>query len=359
MTRLLTVLLAVLLLAGCSRTAPQERTWVDDEVTFEADGLTLHGTYHHFSGDTKGPAALLISESGVTDRNGDNNVAGPIGNMRQLGQFLSDHGVATLRYDKVGTGKTGLGPHAERPADVGTAVFTAGAKSAVRFLAGQAGTDPARISVYALGEGTMHAMALAGDTAPGAPKIHSLALLQPLNARYLDLITDRVKADMASSVRTGAKTQRQADEVLAAWTAAVAQVRASGTVAAKLPEGLSAIVNPGKVDIGLNLKVRRTGKCQGGQGGRRDRPPRSGRAHPRRNPGAADLFGLRRPVAVLVGHPAGRRIGARRPRSGAAQGRQPCAARRSHRQHRQLRQAGSAVSSADRRAGRVRGEVIA
>ena len=244
MTRLLTALVAVLLLlAGCSRSASQERTWADDEVTFEADGLTVHGTYRHLPGDAKGPAALLISESGVTDRNGDNNVAGPIGNMRQLAQFLSDHGVATLRYDKVGTGQTGLGPHADRPADVGTAVFTAGAKSAVRFLAGQPATD--RISVYALGEGTIHAMAVADDTTPGAPKIHSLGLFQPLNARYLDLISARLDADMAVAVRSGAKTAAQAGEVLGAWRAAVAQVRSSGTVPATLPEGLSAIVNPG------------------------------------------------------------------------------------------------------------------
>ena len=167
--------------------------------------------------------------------------------MRQLAQFLSDHGIATLRYDKVGTGKTGLGPHADRPSDVGTAVFTAGAKAAIRFLAGQPGTDPARISVYALGEGTMHAMALADDTASDAPKIHSLGLLQPLSARYLDLITERVKGDMAAAVKSGAKSQQQADQVLAAWTAAVAQVRASGTVPATLPDGLNAIVNAGNV----------------------------------------------------------------------------------------------------------------
>jgi hypothetical protein len=245
MTRLLTALLTVLLLAGCTRTSSQERNWVDDEVTFEADGLTLHGTYHHPSGDAKSPAALLISESGATDRNGDNSVAGPIGNMRQLAQFLADHGIATLRYDKVGTGKTGLGPHADRPADVGTAVYTAGAKAAVRFLAGQPRTD--RISVYALGEGTMHAMALADDTSSDAPRIHSLGLFQPLPARYLDIITSRVDADMAAAVRTGAKTQPQADQVAAAWKAAVAQVRSSGTVPGKLPDGLSAIVNPGNV----------------------------------------------------------------------------------------------------------------
>jgi len=245
--RLLAVLVGVLLLASCSRTGSAERVWVDDEVTFEADGLTLHGTYRHLSGDGTGPAALLISESGATDRNGDNNVAGPIGNMRQLAEFLSGHGIASLRYDKVGTGATGLGPHADRPRDVGTAVYSAGAKSAVRFLADQPGTDGGRISVYALGEGTVHAMTLADDTSAGAPTIHSLGLLQPLSARYLDLITGRVNADVAAAVRSGAKTQQQADEVLGAWQAAVAQVRSSGTVADKLPEGLSAIVNPGNV----------------------------------------------------------------------------------------------------------------
>ena len=129
------------------------------------------------SASTAGPrsAALLILESGPTDRNGDNAIAGPVGNMQQLAELLSDRGVASLRYDKVGTGKTGLGPYAGRRADVGSAVYTTGAGAAVRFLAEQPGTDKARISVYALGEGAIHAMSLAADTAPGAPKIRSLA----------------------------------------------------------------------------------------------------------------------------------------------------------------------------------------
>ncbi|AKK25614.1 hypothetical protein [Mycobacterium sp. EPa45] len=244
--RLAVAALALALVAGCS---PHEspNTWVEDEVTFDADGLTVHGTYRHQHGDQQGPAALLISESGRTDRNGDNNVAGPIGNMRQLAEYLSDHGVASLRYDKVGTGKTGLGPYARHPADVGSAVYTAGAKAAVRFLAGEAGTDKNRISVYALGEGTVHAMSLADDTSAGAPKIHSLGLLQPLAGRYLDLITNRVRNDVAAAVKGGQKTQAQADQTIAEWNAAVAQARTTTTVPAKLPDGLSAILNPGNV----------------------------------------------------------------------------------------------------------------
>lgn len=235
------------LISGCSSGRTPEQTWVDDEVSFDAAGVTVHGTYRHQPGIV-GPAALLISESGNTDRNGDNAVAGPVGNMRQLAEFLSGHGVATLRYDKIGTGVTGLGRYAGHPQDVGSAVYTDGARAAIRFLAGQPDTDVSRISVYALGEGTLHAMALTTDGAPGAPRIHSLGLLQPLAGRYLDLITTRVRNDTAAAVRDGAKTRQQADAVVAAWSAAVAQARESGTVSATpLPDGLSALLGPGNV----------------------------------------------------------------------------------------------------------------
>lgn len=247
MRRLLAVAVLLLgLLTGCGQ-AGKDTAWVDEDVTFVADGLTIHGTYRHSEGKRSGPAALLISESGATDRNGDNNVAGPIGNMRQLAEYLSEHGVASLRYDKVGTGATGLGRYADKPADVGSLVYTGGAKAAVRFLAGQERTDAGRISVYALGEGTHHAMQLADDTTEGAPRIHSLGLLQPLPARYLDLISARVDADIAAQVRNGDKTTQQGDQTLAAWRAAVDQVRTAGTSPANLPDGLSAILNPGNV----------------------------------------------------------------------------------------------------------------
>lgn len=245
--RLAAVALILVALAGCSRDSDVGRVWLEKDVTFDSNGLTLHGTYRHLSGDGVGPAALLISESGQTDRNGDNNVAGPVGNMRQLAEFLSERGVATLRYDKIGTGVTGLGPFAGRPADIGSAMYTDGARAALRFLAGQAGIDGDRLSVYGLGEGTIHAMLLADGSSPGAPRIHSLGLLQPLPARYLDLITGRVRTNVEAAVRVGSETQQQADSVLAAWRAAVEQVRTTGTAPVDLPDGLSAIVNPGNV----------------------------------------------------------------------------------------------------------------
>jgi len=234
--------LAVLAVAACSSSPRAD--WADEDVSFVADGLTIHGSYRHVPGAAAAPSVLMISESGQTDRNGDNAVAGKVGNMRQLAEYLSGKNVDSLRYDKVGTGKTGLGPHAQNLRDVGSAVYTAGAKAAVKFLSEQKGTDTSRISVYGLGEGTVHALAVATDTSSGAPKIHSLALLQPLAGRYLDVITNRVRASVDADVKAGAKTRQQADQVLTDWNAAVATTRATGTPPAKLPEGLSAILNP-------------------------------------------------------------------------------------------------------------------
>ena len=252
MRALLGLLAALFLVVGCSSggdgaAPPPRQGWVEDDVTFTADGLTVYGTYRHLADAPAGPAALLISESGNTDRNGDNAVAGPVGNMRQLAEYLSGKGISTLRYDKVGTGKTGLGPYAARPAEVGSAVYDLGAKAAVRHLAGLPGTDKERLSVYALGEGTVHAMSLANDKAPDAPKIHSLGLFQPLAGRYLDIITGRVRTGLDADVAAGAKTREQADAVLATWNAAVVEARTKRTAPAQMPEGLGAVLNPSNV----------------------------------------------------------------------------------------------------------------
>ena len=191
--------------------------------------------------------------------------------MRQLAELLSDRGVASLRYDKVGTGKTGLGPYEQRPTDVVSAIYTSGAKAAVRFLADQPGTDKARISVYALGEGTIHAMSLAADTAPGAPKIHSLGLFQPLPGRYLDIITDRVRAD--------------------------AKPRDAGDLAGRRRRGPHQGHRARAAARGARRHPQ-PGQRQGRRRGRQDRPAGAGRQGARRHAGAVDVFGLRRPGQV-------------------------------------------------------------
>ena len=65
----------LLLLTGCSSDENKQQQWDEDEVSFDADGLIIHGTYRHQKDADPGPAALLISESGNTDRNGDTHIA--------------------------------------------------------------------------------------------------------------------------------------------------------------------------------------------------------------------------------------------------------------------------------------------
>ena len=60
---LLGMLAALFLVTGCSSgggdggaSAPRQG-WVEDEVTFTADGLTIYGTYRHQADAEPGPAA--------------------------------------------------------------------------------------------------------------------------------------------------------------------------------------------------------------------------------------------------------------------------------------------------------------
>ena len=184
--------------------------------------------------------------------------------------------------------------------------------------------------MYALGEGAIHAMSLASDTSPGAPKIHSLGLFQPLSGRYLDIITNRVRTDASP-------------ETLAAWLAAVDEVRTKGTVPAQLPEGLGAILNPGNVKaIAEADKIDPVALAAGIPAGT---PVLLTCSDSDRQAMCDTMQPL---IDALEAHRADRR---------RTQGRQPRAARRPDRQHRQPRQAGPAFSTAGDGARRICHEV--
>ncbi|HSZ37389.1 MAG TPA: hypothetical protein VK773_09890, partial [Acidimicrobiales bacterium] len=86
--------------------AVRQAVWVDQHVTFTAGGQTVYGTFRHPTSGSSVPGVLLIAGSGPTDRNGNNaNYPGPIDTLRTLADWLSSDGVASLRYDKLGTGK--------------------------------------------------------------------------------------------------------------------------------------------------------------------------------------------------------------------------------------------------------------
>lgn len=208
--------------------------------------MTIYGTFRHPSSSSDlVPAVLLIAGSGPTDRNGNTPLeTGPVNTLKTLADWLSDDGVATLRYDKLGSGQTGLGPYQENPGKIGIAVFEHEARSALLFLSKQKGVDDKRLGVFGHSEGALFALLLATGASGTTPSIKALGLLEPLSQRYLDLITDQINASLRTQVKSGVITTSLEKTVQSLLAKAVTRLRTKGTVATELPYGLANILNP-------------------------------------------------------------------------------------------------------------------
>lgn len=209
----------------------------DTEITFSSGDVTLHGSLR-IPVSIRGavPAVLILAGSGPTDRNGDSALLpGPIGTLRHLADVLEDNGFASLRYDKLGSGVTGLGPYdVEDVADLGFSTFTDAAADALGFLASQRGVDADRVYVVGHSEGALIALALAQND----DRIKGIALLEPLAVRLLDLLTAQIDAQLDAVVAGGQLPVQIADELRLALTGAVESLRADGTLSDNLPEPL-------------------------------------------------------------------------------------------------------------------------
>jgi len=220
--------------------------WVDQPVSFEAGGLTIFATFRHPVADRDAvPGVLLIAGSGPTDRNGNSPLeTGTVDTIKTLADWLSEDGVASLRYDKLGSGQTGLGSYALDVDAIGIKPFEQESLAALEFLAKQKGVDDARLGVFGHSEGALFALLLATGHAGKAPPIHALGLFEPLSLRYLSLITVQLRAQVAAERRAGEITNSLAATVDTTLAKAVKNLRATGTVSPGLPYGLDSLLNP-------------------------------------------------------------------------------------------------------------------
>jgi len=141
-----------------SQTPARPFPYVEEEVTFGggAEGIVLAGTLTLPKGEGPFPAALLIAGSGPQDR--DESLA----NHRPfllIADALTRKGIAVLRYDKRGVGKSIGNP------DIATTMdLAADAKSALAFLKSHKDIDGSRIGLIGHSEGAIIAPYLAGHS---------------------------------------------------------------------------------------------------------------------------------------------------------------------------------------------------
>jgi predicted esterase len=217
--------------------------WVAQPVTFQAGGVMIYGTYTHPRSAAAGsiPAAVLLGGSGsATDRN-DNSPGTPHCNLlNAVANWLSADGVASLRYDKLGSGQTRWGAYAAHPGRVGIKPYEQEAVAALNFLTRQPQVDRARLAVFGHSEGGIYALLLASGLAGHAPRVRAVGLLEPVPIPFVNLIEQSSNASLALEVRNGLLTAAQARSLKHAIARAVTSLRRTGTLPPGLPDGLAA-----------------------------------------------------------------------------------------------------------------------
>ncbi len=201
----------------------------EQEVSFVVGPDTLYGTLllpGHAPGKT--PAALIIAGSGPTDRNGNSPlVNGRVDNLAEFARAIGAAGVASLRYDKLGTGKTGLGSFASHPQDIGFDTYDAEAEAAFDYLRSRPEVDPGRVLILGHSEGGLFALNIAATRGPNAgPK--ALVLAAAMGFPYLATVRRQLSDQYAAAVSGGSISRAAADGVLADFDRIANNLRSQG-----------------------------------------------------------------------------------------------------------------------------------
>jgi len=170
-----TILLVVLLLAlgdlthGSSVSAQLSSGIVTEKITFSNGEITLAGTLTLPSGDASHPAVVLISGSGPQDRDGAMKTIPGYRPFAVIAEHLSQKGLAVLRYDDRGVGKSS-GDYL----DANEPDFVKDAEAALHYLVRRKDIATGKVGVLGLSEGSMIAAMVAASN-PRVAFVISLA----------------------------------------------------------------------------------------------------------------------------------------------------------------------------------------
>jgi uncharacterized protein len=152
----------------------------------------LAGTFLKPNGIARPPVVLLIAGSGPTDRNGNQQGTGP-DTLRQIAEQLAQHGIASLRFDKRGVGRSE--PKSAREEDIDLESFVEDAAALMTWLKQRADLGPLFLAGHS--EGGLIAMRLAARR-----PLAGLVLMATPGRRLGEVMRDQLKAaDMPAPLR--------------------------------------------------------------------------------------------------------------------------------------------------------------
>jgi fermentation-respiration switch protein FrsA (DUF1100 family) len=175
----------------------------EEEVTFNnpVGRLTLAGTFTIPPGKGPFPAVVLVSDVGAQDRDG---TTGDYHMMGSLADYLTRRGVAVLRYDDRGVGKSGGNTNTAT-----TAMLVSDVQAAINFLRSQLEININRIGVIGHGEGANVALLAAGQPLPPAFVISLAGYGLTGEQTLLQQLVDEQKAQKVDPVKVQAAYERQ------------------------------------------------------------------------------------------------------------------------------------------------------
>jgi len=193
----------------------------DADVTFISGGVLFHGSYRApLDPDRPVAAAVIVGGTGAVDRDG-NGAGISMEEYEWLADLLAAQGIASLRYDKLGTGETGLGQYEADPTLMLPLTYdqlrVQPVRDALSFLAAQTGIDATRLLLIGHSEGGAVTIRVASD--PGsAPAPTGLLLIEPAYDHILDVVPQQLAEQMDAAVAGSAMSAGDA-ATLKTWMA--------------------------------------------------------------------------------------------------------------------------------------------